>query len=78
MTLTKLLESVFCFVLDNILLEQEELNSSAVLEGNNIEDYEHNDQAVENEDMINNDNKEALIPKGKQLSQLLNLLIKTF
>ena len=64
MTLTKLLESIF-FVLDNILLEQEELNSSAVLEGNNIEDYEHNDQAVENEDTIDNDNKEALIPKGK-------------
>ena len=75
MTLTKLLESIF-FVLDNILLEQEELNSSAVLEGNNIEDYEHYDLPVENEDMIDNDNKEALIPKGKQLSQLLNHLIK--
>ena len=75
MTVTKLLESIF-FVLDNILLEQEELNSSAALEENNLEDYEHNDQAVENEDTIDNDNKEALIPKGKQLSQLLNLLIK--
>ena len=78
LTLKKVLESIFCFVLDNILLEQEELNSSAVLEGNNIEDYEHNDQAVANEDTIDNANKEALIPQGKQLSQLLNLLIKKF
>ena len=66
----------FVFVLDNILLEQEELNSSAAFEENNLEGYEHNDQAVENEDTIDNDNKEALIPKGKQLSQLLNHLIK--
>ena len=52
------------------------MNSSAVLEENNLENFIDNDLAVENEDMIDNDNKEALISKGKQLSQLLNLLIK--
>ena len=54
--------------LENSLQEQEELNRSGATEENNLEDVLDNDLAVENEDVNDNNDKQALISKGDQIS----------